>query len=162
MCQCRSIFTSVISYLHLSLMLYLKLFLFHSKHWIETANHLNSLVKFDRWKGKWHFLPTCQKHFSRNRQLSVFGRSVKLRSNGNDSWWQSMIVLTITCAWHELSCSVIDYHQLSCSLDMFKFDIIVDDCFCHLDARMTVPDNFSAKTGSNLAQIENGQPRPRC
>ena len=32
----------------------------------------------------------------------------------------------------------IDYHQLSCSLGKFKFDMIVDDGFCRLYERMIV------------------------
>ena len=37
-----------------------------------------------------------------------------------------------------------NYHQLSCSLDMFKFVMIVDDSFCRLNERIIVHDRFSA------------------
>ena len=34
-----------------------------------------------------------------------------------------------TCLITKLSCTILDYHQLSRSLDMFKFEMIVDDSF---------------------------------
>lgn len=36
------------------------------------------------------------------------------------------------------------YHQLSCSLDMFKFDVMFDDSFCRLNDLMVGHDSFSA------------------
>ena len=35
------------------------------------------------------------------------------------------------------------YHQISCSLDTFKFDMIVDDSCCRLNEPMLVHDSFS-------------------
>ena len=49
---------------------------------------------------------------------------------------------------HELSFTIINYHQLSCSLDMFKFDMIVHDSFFfRLTERMIVHDRFSVSGG---------------
>ena len=42
---------------------------------------------------------------------------------------------------HQLSCAIIDYHQLSFTLNMFKLLIIVDDNFSGLTAPMIVRDN---------------------
>ena len=44
---------------------------------------------------------------------------------------------------HQLSCTIIDYHQLSFSLSLFKFFMIVDDSFSRLTTRMIVHDSFS-------------------
>ena len=44
---------------------------------------------------------------------------------------------------HQLSCTIIDYHQLSFSLSLFKFFMIVDDSFSRLTTRMIVHDGFS-------------------
>ena len=44
---------------------------------------------------------------------------------------------------HRLSCTIIDYHQLSFSLSLFKFFMIVDDSFSRLTTRMIVHDSFS-------------------
>ena len=44
---------------------------------------------------------------------------------------------------HQLSCTIIDYHQLSFSLSLFKFFMIVDDRFSRLTTRMIVHDIFS-------------------
>ena len=44
---------------------------------------------------------------------------------------------------HQLSCTIINYHQLSFSLSLFKFFMIVDDSFSHLTTRMIVHDSFS-------------------
>ena len=41
----------------------------------------------------------------------------------------------------KLSCSIITFHQMSCSLDMFKFDMIVRYSFCCLNERKIVNDN---------------------
>ena len=49
---------------------------------------------------------------------------------------------------HELSFTIINYHQLSCSLDMFKFDMIVHDSFFRLTERMIVHDSFSVSGGN--------------
>ena len=43
---------------------------------------------------------------------------------------------------HQLSCTIIDYHQLSFSLSLFKFYMIVDDSFTRLTTRMIVHDSF--------------------
>ena len=40
---------------------------------------------------------------------------------------------------HQLSCTIVDYHQLSFSLSLFKFFMIVDDS----TTRMIVHDGFS-------------------
>ena len=42
----------------------------------------------------------------------------------------------------QLSCTIIDYHQLSFSLSLFKFFTIVDDSFSRLTTRMIVHDSF--------------------
>ena len=44
--------------------------------------------------------------------------------------------------YHQLS----TYHQLSGSLDMFKFHIIVDDSFCHLNKQMMVNNSFPVRS----------------
>ena len=45
---------------------------------------------------------------------------------------------------HQLSCTIIDYHQLhvSLSLSLFKFFVIVDDSFSRLTTCMIVHDSF--------------------
>ena len=43
---------------------------------------------------------------------------------------------------HQLSCTIIDYHQLSFSLSLFKFFMIVDS-FSRLTTRTIVHDRFS-------------------
>ena len=50
---------------------------------------------------------------------------------------------------HQLSCTIIDYHQLSFSLSLFKFFMIVDDSFSHLTMRMIVHDSFSVSCFGN-------------
>ena len=50
---------------------------------------------------------------------------------------------------HQLSCTIIDYHQLSFSLSLFKFFMIVDDSFSRLTTRMIVHDNFSVSCFGN-------------
>ena len=47
-----------------------------------------------------------------------------------------------------LNTSYHDYHQLSCSLDMFKFEMIVHDSFFRLTERMMVHDSFSVSGGN--------------
>ena len=49
---------------------------------------------------------------------------------------------------HQLSCTIIDYHQLSFSLSLFKFFMIVDDSFSRLTTRM-VHDSFSVSCFGN-------------
>ena len=44
---------------------------------------------------------------------------------------------------HQLSCTIIDYHQLSFSLSLFKFFMIVDESFSRLTTRMVVHERFS-------------------
>ena len=50
---------------------------------------------------------------------------------------------------HQLSCTIIDYHQLSFSLRSFKFFMIVDDSFSRLTTRMIVHDSFSVSCFGN-------------
>ena len=50
---------------------------------------------------------------------------------------------------HQLSCTIIDYHQLSFSLILFKFFMIVDDSFSRLTTRMIVHDSFSVSCFAN-------------
>ena len=56
---------------------------------------------------------------------------------------------------HRLSCTIIDYHQLSFSLSrslspsLFKFFMIVDDSFSRLTTRMIVHDSFSVSCFGN-------------
>ena len=57
---------------------------------------------------------------------------------------------------HQLSCTVIDYHQLSFSLSLFKFFMIVDDSFSRLITRMIVLDCFSVSCFGNHWP-DNGQ-----
>lgn len=56
-----------------------------------------------------------------------------------------MIAVELSCVFeHDLSCSIINYRQLLYSLDMFKFDIIVDNSFCGLlNERIIMNDSFS-------------------
>ena len=63
----------------------------------------------------------------------------------DDSWWESMIIETrsrLTANYHALSYTIIDYHQLSFALNMFKIVMIVDDSFSLLTARMIVDDSW--------------------
>ena len=50
---------------------------------------------------------------------------------------------------HQLSCTIIDYHQLSFSLSLFKFFMIVDDSFSRLTTCMIVHDSFSVSCFGN-------------
>ena len=50
---------------------------------------------------------------------------------------------------HQLSCTIIDYHQLSFGLSLFKFFMIVDDSFSRLTTRMIVHDSFSVSCFGN-------------
>ena len=50
---------------------------------------------------------------------------------------------------HQLSCTIIDYHQLSFSLSLFKFFMIVDDSFSRLTTRMINNDSFSVSCFGN-------------
>ena len=50
---------------------------------------------------------------------------------------------------HRLSCTIIDYHQLSFSLILFKLFMIVDDSFSRLTTRMIVHDSFSVSCIDN-------------
>ena len=61
---------------------------------------------------------------------------------------------------HELSFTIINYHQLSCSLDVFKFDMIVHDSFFRLTKRMIVHDSFSV-SGGNQGGL-NAKWLPHC
>ena len=46
---------------------------------------------------------------------------------------------------HQLSSTIIDYHQLSFSLSLFKFFMIVDDSFSRFTTRMIVNDSVSVR-----------------
>ena len=50
---------------------------------------------------------------------------------------------------HQLSCTIIDYHQLSFSVSLFKFFMIVDDSFSRLTTRTIVHDSFSISCFGN-------------
>ena len=50
---------------------------------------------------------------------------------------------------HQLSCTIIDYHQLSFSLSLFNFFMIVEDSFSCLTTRMIVHDSFSVSCFGN-------------
>ena len=50
---------------------------------------------------------------------------------------------------HQLSCTIVDYHQLSFSLSLFKFFMIVDDSFSRLTTLMIVHDSFSVSYFGN-------------
>ena len=50
---------------------------------------------------------------------------------------------------HQLSCTIIDYHQLSFSLNLFKFFMIVDDRFFRLTTRMIGHDSFAVSYFGN-------------
>ena len=47
----------------------------------------------------------------------------------------------LTANSHALSYIIIDYHQLSFALNMFKIVMIVDDSFSRLTAHMIVDDS---------------------
>ena len=57
---------------------------------------------------------------------------------------------------HQLSCTIIDYHQLSFSLSFFKFFTIVDDSFSRLTTCMLVRHSFSVSRFGNH-RPNNGQ-----
>ena len=59
--------------------------------------------------------------------------------------------------YHALSSTIIDYHQLSYSLDIFKFDIIFDDSFCHLNERMILNDIFRSTALPKTSSNRNGK-----
>ena len=60
-----------------------------------------------------------------------------------------MIVVIALPFDHQLSCTIIDYHQLSFSLSLFKFFMIVNDSFSRLTTRMIVHDSFSVSCFGN-------------
>ena len=51
-----------------------------------------------------------------------------------------------TCLITKLSCTILDYHQLSRSLDKFKFEMIVDDSFFRLSEQIIVNKSFSVSS----------------
>ena len=53
-----------------------------------------------------------------------------------------MMVKARTLVWPP-SCAIVDYHQLSFTLSVFKFFMIVDDSFSRLTTRMIVDGSFS-------------------
>ena len=57
---------------------------------------------------------------------------------------------------HQLSCTIIDYHQLSFTLSLFKFFKIVDGNFSRLTRRMIVHDSFSVSCLGNH-WLDSGQ-----
>ena len=57
---------------------------------------------------------------------------------------------------HQLSCTIIDNHQLSFSLSLLKFFMIVDDSFSRLTTRMMVHDSFSVSCFGNH-WLDNGE-----
>ena len=61
---------------------------------------------------------------------------------------------------HQLSCTIIDYQQLSFSLSLFKFFMIVDDSFSRLTTRLIVHDSFSVSCLGTLCNHwpDSGQP----
>ena len=67
-----------------------------------------------------------KKMFKGERGGEDYSFSVKPRSNGHDWWWWFQLSSVFE---HGLSWAIINNHQLSCSLDMFKFDLIVDEIF---------------------------------
>ena len=50
---------------------------------------------------------------------------------------------------HQLSYTIIDYHQPLFRLSLFKFFMIVDDSFSRLTTRMIVHDSFSVSCFGN-------------
>ena len=50
---------------------------------------------------------------------------------------------------HQLSCTIIDYHQISFCLSLFKFFMIVNDRFSRLTTRMRAHDSFSVSCFGN-------------
>lgn len=44
---------------------------------------------------------------------------------------------------HALSSTIINYHRVPCSFDMFKFDMITDASLLSFNERMIVYDSFS-------------------
>ena len=50
---------------------------------------------------------------------------------------------------YQLSCTIINYHQISFSLSLFKFLRIVDDSFSHLTTHTIVHDSFSVSCFGN-------------
>ena len=50
---------------------------------------------------------------------------------------------------HQLSCTIIDYHQLSFSLSLFKFFMIVDDSSSRLTTRIIDHVSFSVSCFGN-------------
>ena len=85
------------------------------------------------------------------RQLGAclsFNEKLNVKPWSNGSWW-SMIVERALPIDHQLSCTIIDYHQLSFSLSLFKFFMIVDESFSLLTTRMIVHDSFSVSCFSN-------------
>ena len=56
-----------------------------------------------------------------------------------------MIVETCSCLtaiYHALSSTIMSYHQLSVTLNMFKIVMIVDDSFSHLTAHTIVHNSY--------------------
>ena len=57
----------------------------------------------------------------------------------NDSWGRAPVWPPTIMHYH---CTIIDYHQLSFTLNMFKIFVIVDDSFSRLTTRMIVHDSL--------------------
>ena len=60
---------------------------------------------------------------------------------------------------HQLSRTIIDYHQLSFSLSLFKFFMIVYDGFSCLTTRIIVNDSFSVSYFGNHRPVSS---QKRC
>lgn len=70
--------------------------------------------------------------------ISEVGYTVKPCSNGHNSWWK----FQLPRAWTR---TIMHCHWLWCSLDMFQFDMIVDDSFYRLYGWVIVNDSFYGK-----------------
>ena len=57
---------------------------------------------------------------------------------------------------HELSCTIIDYHQLSFAVNLFKLCIIVNDSFSSLTMRMIVDDSLGRFNYHRLLPFDQG------
>ena len=78
--------------------------------------------------------------YLKEAEKSLYFTSYMPRSNGNHSRWYGLTDTRV------LTQTIIDYRQLSRSLDMFKFFRIADDSFCCLNERKMVHDRFSTSS----------------
>ena len=70
----------------------------------------------------------------------------------DDSWRQSIIVEAHASVWPP-TIIIVDYHQLSFILSLFKLFMIVHDSFSRLTTRMIVHDSFTVSASTNTFQI---------